>query len=95
MTPEEMKPLFIPLKTQWFRAFESGAKTIEYRPYGPRWNEKTLHAGRRATISHGYRGERLGRVITHWERRGADKVPPEALAIYPGRTEFVAIYLKA
>ena len=32
-----MKPLFIPLKAEFFNAFERGEKTAEYRVYGPRW----------------------------------------------------------
>ena len=49
-----MRPLFIPLKTEFFLAFEAGTKTIEYRPYGPRWNERTCTVGRDVLLSHGY-----------------------------------------
>ena len=49
-----MKPLFIPLNTEYYRAFERGEKTTEYRLYGPRWNEKTCTLGRRVTLSLGY-----------------------------------------
>lgn len=35
-----MKPLFIPIKREFFEAFERGDKTHEYRLYGPRWNER-------------------------------------------------------
>lgn len=48
------KPLFIPLKTEFFEAFEKGTKTVEYRQYGPRWNEKTCFVGRAVTLSNGY-----------------------------------------
>lgn len=48
------KPLFIPLKTAYFEAFANGEKTTEYRPYGPRWNERTCSVGRKVTLSHGY-----------------------------------------
>lgn len=37
----EVKPLFIPLKKEYYEAFECGEKTVEYRAYGPWWNEKT------------------------------------------------------
>jgi hypothetical protein len=30
------KPLFIPLKAEFFEAFERGEKDTEYRVYGPR-----------------------------------------------------------
>lgn len=53
------KPLFVPLKTEWFRAFERGEKTTEYRLYGPRWNESTCVPGRVVTLSHGYSGRRI------------------------------------
>ena len=59
------RPLFVPLKTQYFRAFEDGSKTIEYRRYGARWNERTAWIGRPVTLSHGYSAGRLyGRVVS-------------------------------
>ncbi len=59
-----MKPLFIPLHTEYFQAFKAGTKTTELRAYGPRWNEKTCWPGRPAVLSKGYgKQERLaGRV---------------------------------
>ncbi len=48
------KPLFIPLKTQYFEAFECGSKTSELRVYGARWNEKTCYIGREVVLSKGY-----------------------------------------
>lgn len=48
------KPLFIPLKAQYYAAFAEGRKTEEYRLYGPRWNERTCHIGRQVTLSRGY-----------------------------------------
>lgn len=60
-----MKPLFIPLKSLYYDAFASGLKTVEYRPYGARWNERTCPIGRLVTLSKGYgKQHRLqGRVI--------------------------------
>jgi hypothetical protein len=49
-----MKPLFIPLKRQFFEEFASGIKKTEYRQYGPRWNEKVCKPGRLVTLSLGY-----------------------------------------
>lgn len=59
------KPLFIPLKRAFFEAFERGDKTNEYRPYGPRWNERTCIVGRRVLLSLGYgKGKRrTGRIV--------------------------------
>jgi len=59
------KPLFIPLKTEFFRAFEDGSKSVEYRVYGPRWNERTCSVGRAVVLSHGYgKNERLQGVVS-------------------------------
>jgi hypothetical protein len=49
-----MANLFIPLKKEWYKEFENGTKTVEYRKHGPRWNERTCTIGRRAIISNGY-----------------------------------------
>jgi len=87
-----MKPLFVPLKTQWFRAFQSGEKSVEYRAYGPRWNETTCTPGRAVTLSHGYSGERLSGSVMRFVKLMPDQAPREARAIYPGR-EIAAIQL--
>lgn len=49
-----MKPLFIPLKSEFFDAFAAGTKDTEYRVYGPRWNETTCAQGRPVVLSKGY-----------------------------------------
>jgi len=49
-----MKPLFIPLKREYYEAFANGSKTHEYRLYGKRWNEKTCYYGRDVVLSLGY-----------------------------------------
>lgn len=48
------KALFIPLKREFYRAFQDGSKTEELRRYGPRWNERTCHVGRPVVLSLGY-----------------------------------------
>lgn len=58
-----MKPLFIPLRTEYFRAFERGEKTVEYRRYGRGWNERTCLVGKTAVLSHGYSGARLIAIV--------------------------------
>ena len=58
-----MKPLFIPLKTEFFEAFENGTKDTEYRLYGPRWNERTCAIGREVVLSHGYGTKRRLRGV--------------------------------
>jgi len=57
--------LFVPLKTEYFRAFADGTKQTEYRIYGPRWNERVCRVGRRVVLSNGYgKRERLTGTIT-------------------------------
>jgi hypothetical protein len=64
-----MKPLFIPLYTEYFNEFESGVKDTEFRPYGSRYNERTCFIGREVTLSHGYgKKRRLRGVIVGFER---------------------------
>lgn len=53
-----MKPLFIPLKREYFDAFVTGRKDEEYRPYGTRWNEQTCPVGRKVVLSLGYGNKR-------------------------------------
>lgn len=61
--------LFIPLKTEYFEAFANGSKDTEYRPYGPRWNERTCRVGRSVVLSKGYgKGNRLLGVVIGFTR---------------------------
>lgn len=46
--------LFVPLKTEWYRAFESGEKDVELRGYGDRFNMETVRPGRRVELRRGY-----------------------------------------
>ncbi len=58
------KPLFVPLKREWFQAFQSGEKSEECRPHGPRWNERTCQIGRRVTLCLGYgKKHRLSGIV--------------------------------
>lgn len=60
-----MKPLFIPLKGEFYDQFAKGEKSIEYRPYGPRWNERTCPVGREVVLSRGYgKAHRLQGAVT-------------------------------
>lgn len=60
-----IKNIFIPLKTEYYEAFCDGSKTVEYRQYGPKWNERTCQVGRCVTISKGYgkQNRRQGVVV--------------------------------
>lgn len=75
----EEKPLFIPLKTEYYNQFLSGEKTYEIRKYGARWNIHTCRVGRKATLSKGYgKQNRISGVITGFEFKSIDGLPPEA-----------------
>ncbi|MGA8094767.1 MAG: hypothetical protein WB823_10945, partial [Steroidobacteraceae bacterium] len=66
------KPLWIPLKTEYFLAFERGEKTVEYRLYGGPWTERTIVPGRPAVLGHGYSGRRLSATVTKLEKHVMD-----------------------
>lgn len=87
--------LFIPLKKQWYLAFECGEKDTEYRAYGPRWNERTCRPGRKATLSCGYSGARLERTITTFHKLPHHRAPAEARVIFPDAEFIAAIRLGA
>lgn len=79
-------PLFVPLRREYFEAFEQRKKKEEYRPYGPRWNEKTCHIGRRVVLSLGYgKQRRLTGTITSFDRSGGITRTPAWLACYAGK----------
>lgn len=86
-----MKPLFIPLKTRWFRAFAEGIKSIEYRAYGPRWNEATCQCGRDVVLSHGYNGSRIAGRVSAFERIDIAYCPIEAQDLFANHTHLAAI----
>ena len=69
-----MKPLFIPLNAEFFRAFERGDKTVEYRRYCPRWHEGTCVPGRDVVLSCGYSGPRLVGTIVYFDIAISDDV---------------------
>lgn len=58
------RPLFIPLRREYFQAFARGEKQVEYRLNGKRWNAITCRKGRAVVLSCGYSGPRLHGVIT-------------------------------
>lgn len=89
MTP----PMFIPLRREWFRAFERGEKRIEWRAYGPRWNRQSAHRGRPVVLSLGYSGARLRGVVVRSRRVRADRAPGAARAIFPNARYLCAIHI--
>jgi hypothetical protein len=89
------KPLFIPLRTEWFRQFESGEKDTEYRAYGTRWNERTCRIGRAATLSHGYgKARRITKCVVGFRKMPQSDAPDAARQIYPDAAFIAAIELR-
>ena len=65
-----MKPLFVPLKTEYYEAFADGSKREELRRYGPRWNDKTCAVGREVVLSKGYgKQHRMAGRISKFKRQ--------------------------
>lgn len=65
-----MKPLFLPLKTEYYEAFKNGNKPEELRLYGARYNEKVCTIGREIIISKGYgKQNRMKGVISSFKKQ--------------------------
>jgi hypothetical protein len=68
-----LKPLFIPLKSEFFEAFKNGSKTEELRRYGLRWNHDTCPIGRTVILSKGYgKQNRLQGTIWGFKKQRGD-----------------------
>ncbi len=71
-----MKPIFIPLKKQYFEEFERGEKTTEHRHWGRRWNSDNCRLGRRVTLALGYTKKRLhGEIVGYKKSYLVDEIP--------------------
>lgn len=57
--------LFVPLKTEHYRAFADGEKDIELRGLNANFNPETVTPGRWAELRHGYSGDSLWRRVEH------------------------------
>lgn len=66
------KPLFVPLKREWFEAFERGDKRQEIRRYGSHYNERTCRIGRAAILRLGYSGREMRARIVGFAREMRD-----------------------
>src|SRR4051812_15141940 len=93
MNAQPTRPLFVPLKRQWFDAFQNGSKRVEWRAYGPRWNRRSAHRGRRVVLSLGYSGARLTGTVVRTRCVRADDAPAAARAIYPHAKYLCAIHV--
>lgn len=86
------RPLFIPLKREYFEAFKSGTKDTEFRlPFG-RWNARTCRTGRAVVLSLGYgKAHRLNGWVAGFYHA---ELTPESYkafaACYPGAPNLAA-----
>lgn len=88
----EPKDLFIPLKREYFEAFERGDKNTEYRLPGGRWNERTCYPGRSVVLSLGYGKQRRlkGRVVNFEVRPLQGLAYAAFVTCYPGKPNLAA-----
>lgn len=89
---EVVKALFIPLKREYYEAFEVGKKDTEYRRPGGRWNSKTCIPGREVVLSLGYgKQRRLKGVIKSFAERPLQGLAYAAfVTVYPGAPNLAA-----
>jgi hypothetical protein len=68
----DARPLFVPLRAEYFDAFADGSKREELRLYGPRWNERTCAVGREVVLSKGYGKQHrmTGRILRFKKQHG-------------------------
>lgn len=83
--------LFVPLKTEHYHAFESGAKDIELRGVNGQFNAGTVVSGRLAELRRGYStGDSLwGAIAEVWQFDSVDAIcrTLDHERIRPGSTE--------
>jgi hypothetical protein len=91
--PNCERPLFVPLRTQPFERFKRGMKSIEYRPAGGRFHERSCRVGRRVTLSHGGSGERISKMIAEFRVIDRMKAPKAVRKMYPRARKIAAIRL--
>lgn len=92
---EDMVPLFVPLKTEWFDRFASGEKTVEWRLFGKRWNRETCVTGRAIILSKGYgKVARLHGTIERVTVVRRDSAPRAAQELFPVGDEFIGIHIR-
>jgi hypothetical protein len=95
MDNDKSPPLFLALRSVHFQAFADGNKTVEWRKWGPRFNDRTLRVGRRVTLAHGYSGARLfGRIVKLEFQPALFVRDDDVMSIYKPGDMLVGIHLK-
>lgn len=88
----QVKPLFVPLKKQYYEDFVTGNKDTEYRKYGPGWNERTCQIGRTVVISMGYGKYRRSKgIIRSFDVIDSSTIPSAREVYGPVKIELAAI----
>lgn len=88
------RPLFIPLRREWFDAFACGEKAEEFRPYNARWNERSCRIGRPVVLSCGYGSKRRLRGVVVGFRVVGPRAHPGIRTVYPTGDRFAAIAVR-
>lgn len=86
-------PMFIPLMSQWFDAFNSGSKSIEWRVYNARWNRQSAHRGRDVVLSKGFTRTRLSGFVVKSRKVARAAAPLAVRTIFPEARYFCAIHI--
>ena len=81
--PHELPPIFIPLKREFYDAFERREKRHEYRRESPRFNAQTCQPGRPVILSCGYgRQRRMEGIIKAYSESHTPQDLPGWIACY-------------
>ena len=85
------KPIFVALRSEHWNDFRDRRKSIEWRAWGARWNDRTIIPGMPIILAKGYTRDRLHGVVVRVQRVSRPLAPDAALAIYPDVEAFCAI----
>jgi hypothetical protein len=85
------KSIFVPLRSKHWVDLRDRRKSIEWRAWGARWNDRTITPGRTIILSKGYTRDRLRGVVIKVHRVSRSLTPDGARAIYPDVETFCAI----
>jgi hypothetical protein len=91
MDAAPIKSIFVPLHSKHWVDFRDRRKTIEWRAWGARWNDRTISPGRTIILANGYTRARLHGVVVKAHRVSRLLAPDGARAIYPDVEAFCAI----
>ena len=89
MREASLRPLFIPLRREFYEAFRDGSKIEEFRRHGARWNAATCPVGRSVILSLGYgKRSRMEGIIAGFEVRHEPTTTEAWTKCYGGTNEF-------